>query len=61
VFIRPTNLGRRFLKIVRGKHKLRIVWELRRGWKLFGEIRRTLSLGGGLMSIMKFEIKTDSG
>jgi hypothetical protein len=38
-----------------------IVWNLRYGSKRFCEIRRTLSLGGGLMSIMKFEIKTDSG
>ncbi len=35
-------------EIVRSKHKLRIVWDLRHGSRRFGEIRRTLSSGGAV-------------
>ena len=33
-------------EILRSKHKLRIVWDLRHGSRRFGEIRRKLSSGG---------------
>src|SRR5215831_5643139 len=35
-----------FPEIIRAKHKLRILWDLRHGATRFGEIRRRLSLGG---------------
>jgi len=33
-------------EVLRSKHRLRIVWDLRPGPKRFGELRRRLSLGG---------------
>jgi len=39
----PAN---RVPEILRSKHKLRIVWDLRHGSRRFGEIRRKLSSGG---------------
>lgn len=36
-----------FQKMISGKYKLRILWELRGGTRRFGEIRRSLAFGTG--------------
>jgi len=43
---KPKFSGNGFPEVIRAKHKLRILWDLRDGARRFGEIRRRLGLGG---------------